>query len=101
MDGFLGLRRVGLLLASTVVALAIGCGSSSPDQLVFVSTIDGDEEIYLLDVDSGETTPLTANNTRDFDPVFSPDGKFVAYLADQAGDWKLIWWTALGKPSPA
>ena len=83
------MRRVGLLLASILVALAIGCGSSSPDQLVFVSTIDGDEEIYLLDVDSGETTPLTTNNTRDFDPLLSPDGKWVAYLADQAGDLEI------------
>ena len=76
-----------LSLASllTLAAFAAGCGSSSSDQVVFVSSIDGDEEIYSLDVGSGETVPLTSNNARDFNPRLSPDGKWVAYLADEAG----------------
>ena len=86
MDGIPGLRSVGLLLASALVALAIACGASSNDEIVFVSTLDGDEEIYLLDADSGEATPLTDNHTRDFNPVLSPDGKSIVYLADESGD---------------
>ena len=89
MDSFPGLRSLGLLLVSILVATAIACGSSSPpssNEIVFVSTVDGDEEIYLLDADTGEARPLTDNLSRDFNPRLSPDGNNIAYLADEAGD---------------
>ena len=53
------LRAAGVLLVSTLVALAAACGSSSGNGIVFVSNIDGDGEVYLLNADNGEATPLT------------------------------------------
>ena len=89
MYGIPKLRAAVLLLASTLAALAVACGSSTGNEIVFVSNIDGDEEIYLVDAKSGKATPLTDNRSRDFYPKISPDGKSIAYLADEAGDLEI------------
>lgn len=85
MFSFSKLRAVGLILMSTALALSAACGSSSGDRIVFVSEIDGDAEIYLLNPATGEATPLTDNQNRDFNPRISPDGKSIAYLSDESG----------------
>ena len=89
MDGFSTVRKVILLLALPVALAVTACGSSSESMVVFVSTVDGDEEIYSLDVKSGEATPLTDNRGRDFGPRWSPDGENIVYLSDQAGDLEI------------
>ena len=86
MNGSASLRYVGLFLATVLVVVVIGCGSSSGDLIVFVSNVDGDQEIFLLDPDDGEVTRLTDNQVRDFNPRISPDGNYIVYLTDEAGD---------------
>ena len=87
MNGLLNIRAVGLLLAAAVLFTA--CGSSSGGLIVFVSSIDGDEEIFLLDPDNREVDQLTDNLSRDFNPRISPDGKKVVFLSDEAGDLEI------------
>lgn len=68
-----------LLLACVVVA---GCGQSplaqeaqAPSQvgtLVFVSTRDGNDEIYVMRPDGSGQTRLTDNTIRDYAPAWSP-----------------------------
>lgn len=55
----------------------------SPDgrQLAFVSDIDGDEDIHLMDLDSGEVAPITVNDTADKDPAWAADGLAIFYSA--------------------
>ena len=67
-------------------------GSMSPvwspqgDRVAFVSSgdaADEDEnlhELYVMNVDSGETRQLTENAARDADPTWSPDGKRIAFV---------------------
>ncbi len=57
-----------------------GCGQPEGARLVFQSDRDGDWEIYLLDVISGELTQLTDNDTEDVVPVLSRDGSTLAWL---------------------
>ena len=86
MNGLASLRYAGLLLATLLIVVATACGSSSGDLIVFVSSVDGDQEIYLLDPDNGDVTRLTDNLSRDFNPRISPDGNSIVYLSDESGD---------------
>ena len=54
------------LLACT--ALVIGCGSDTA-KLTFVSEVEGDAEIYVIDPDSGISTPLADNRSSDRSPI--------------------------------
>ncbi len=57
-----------------------GCDQPEGARLVFQSDRDGDWEIYLLDVISGELTQLTDNDTEDIVPVLTRDGSMLAWL---------------------
>jgi Tol biopolymer transport system component len=81
--------KLAPLALMALMALMVACGSSAGDEIVFVSEIDGDAEIYVIDPKSGEVRPLTDNRSQDVDPVWSPDGKQVAYVSDEAGDLEI------------
>ncbi|HTA68188.1 MAG TPA: amidohydrolase family protein [Bryobacteraceae bacterium] len=62
----------------------------SPDakRLVFSSLT----HIYTLDIPAGKPGRLTTGDAREYEPVWSPDGQFVAYVtwSDQGGNiWKM------------
>jgi tricorn protease len=54
--------------------------------------IDNHGEIFIVPVDPevGEKTQITASPWRDSQELFSPDGKYLAYVSDESGDWE-IW----------
>jgi hypothetical protein len=49
-----------------------------PCTIAFDSDRDGNQEVYRMAPDGSDTVNLTTNSANDFDPVWSPDGKFVA-----------------------
>ncbi len=66
----------------------------SPDgtRLAFVRDVDGDRrtsadnDIYVLDIATGELRQLTVNDVQDGNPVWSPDGQQIAfYRGDSSG----------------
>ena len=56
--------------------------------LAFNSNADGDEEIYVMDLDSGDLWQLTDNAAADIAPAWSTDG-YIAYASNRDGNWEL------------
>ena len=72
----------------------------SPDGArLAVDISDGKQrDIFIYEVERGLLTPLTLDPDNDSDPVWSPDGKRIAFSSDrgQAGALNLYWMNADG-----
>ncbi|UCC12836.1 MAG: PD40 domain-containing protein, partial [candidate division WOR-3 bacterium] len=62
----------------------------SPDgkTIVFVSTRDGDEELFLYDIISEEITRLTTNTASDFFPSYAPNGKDIVFVSNRDNPYR-------------
>ena len=60
----------------------------SPDgkRLVYTSDAPGDQEVYILDLDSGRNTRLTRTRAIEISPDFSPNGREIAFTSDRSGN---------------
>ena len=60
--------------------------SPNSKRLAFVSERDGNQELYVVEVGTGETfhspVRVTENLGRDYAPSWSPNGKRIAFLSD-------------------
>jgi len=58
----------------------------SPDgrSIVFSGSEGGVTDIFLMDLETDETTQLTDDKNADFQPVFSPDGRHIAFMTDRS-----------------
>jgi Tol biopolymer transport system component len=63
--------------------------SPTGERLVFVSNRDGDEELYLFDLDELTTEKLTNNTTEDFSPSFSPSGQDIIFVSYIDEGWEI------------
>lgn len=59
----------------------------APDsiQLVFVSDVGGDDNLWYITEDGNNLRPMTDNPGVDKDPAWSPNGDVILYASDQGG----------------
>ncbi|MCI0404392.1 MAG: DPP IV N-terminal domain-containing protein, partial [Acidobacteria bacterium] len=75
------------LLPGNVVSHA----SLSPDKtrVAFASNQTGNTEIWVMNVDGSNPTQLTHNPAHEYWPIWSPDGKWIAFGSARGGLWKV------------
>jgi Tfp pilus assembly protein PilF len=63
----------------------------SPDgsQVAFISARDGNWEIYVADIATGQERRLSDSNATDVAPIWSPDGRQIAFLSNRQGAWAI------------
>ena len=75
----------------------------SPDgsRIAFASNVNGNYEIYVINVNTGESDALTNNNWDDLYPAWSPNGKQIAFTSNHDSNWDIYVMDANGKnPNP-
>jgi Tol biopolymer transport system component len=65
--------------------------SSDGKKIVFTSSRAGSFDIWVMDINGGHLKRLTTSSAREVDPVWSPDGQFIAYASDQGSSELKIW----------
>jgi Tol biopolymer transport system component len=73
-----------------VTAPAAGRGTTARSaqastKIAFQSNRDGDFEIYVMNADGSGQRRLTQNPAKDVSPVWSPDGRRIAFASDRGG----------------
>jgi TolB protein len=82
------LLTAGLLASFATSAPAPKGGP--PRLLVVASNKGGNWDVYLVQPGTGETKNLTDHKAADTEPVWSPDGKKIAFVSDRDGS-REIW----------
>ncbi len=84
------------IIAGTPIQLTSGdtvntAPAVSPDgQLIaFVSDLDGDYDLYIMDIDGGEARRVLETAVDEFTPAWSPDGQHLIFASDLYGDGAL------------
>lgn len=85
-----GLRRVTADTASATDPAVSPDGS----RIAFVSTRDGNAEIYVMDADGTNLTRVTNDPQPDGRPVFTADGSGIVFQSLRSGGGKPQIWTA-------
>ncbi len=84
---------------ATLTASAPLSGGAYPGangRIAFVSSRDGNQEIYIMRADGREQTNLTRTAVDEDDPAWDPTGRLLAYMRARTGGGGGIWLQQVG-----
>jgi TolB protein len=81
-----GPRSLLIALAVAVLAAAAACGGDGPPQprVLFYSDRDGDDDIYMMELDGSGVIQLTDEPGRDYEGDITPDGGTIVFASERA-----------------
>lgn len=95
-DGDLEIYQVGVLVDLPPFQFTTNSGvddspSVSPDRhfIAYESNQDGDFDIYIMEVPTGEIQQITDDPADDFGPAWSRDGSKIAFHSNRDGDFEI------------
>ncbi|MCX7022753.1 MAG: hypothetical protein NTW26_10870 [bacterium] len=84
------MRNAAASFILATLVLTVGCASRATTPLLAYTTGKGGaEEVYIHDVETGQTQQLTFTRGLKGAPAFSADGRWVLYACDFDGDWEI------------
>jgi Tol biopolymer transport system component len=63
--------------------------SPNGGRVAYASKIDGNSEIYVMDVDGGNPVRVTNHSAKDQNPAWSPDGEKILFTSDRDGNQEI------------
>jgi TolB protein len=91
-----GIPLLMLWLSLTPLAFALSKTLPATGSLAFVSDLDGDMEIFLLDIDRSFLYQVTDNLFADRFPSWAPDGRQIAFQSNRDGNYEIYTMNANG-----
>ena len=84
--------RQGTITPLKAPTRAYGRPALSVDsQHVAVSVTSGTEDLWTYDISTGSLSRLPSQHGSSIGPVWTPDGRRVAYRSNQGGHWNVYW----------
>lgn len=79
-------KLLTLLTLVMLLALPYGAWAEYDGKIVYVSDKDGNQEIYLMNLDGTGKRNISNNSALDLDPRWSPDGKKISFYSNRSGE---------------
>jgi Tol biopolymer transport system component len=77
-------------LTTDVATETSGSFSADGTQIVYVSTRDGNQELYAMDADGSNIRRLTSTPAQEDTPEWTPDGRHIVYASNATGSYQ-VW----------
>jgi len=78
-------RLIAHKLSDAIVEQFIGQPGIAQTKIAFVSQVGKAKEIYVMDYDGARAKRITANNSINLSPAWSPDGRQIAFVSYRSG----------------
>ncbi len=81
--------QFGSLCAALLISAAPAVSHALNGKIAFISSPDGDSEIYVMNEDGSAQTRLTFNPASESGPAWSPDGSKIAFVSTRDGNQEI------------